>query len=78
MSNSESRYDSFHRLNTQVFNAHCMHMVCSVLEIKTVPLAMLQTVNAVSSSGVSVVTLKDIFFLGLDLTVTEINIKKYR
>ena len=32
------------------------------------------TVNAVSSSGV-VVTL-EIFFLGLGLTVTEINIKK--
>ena len=34
----------------------------------------IKTVNAVSSSGV-VVTL-EIFFLGLGLTVTEINIKK--
>ena len=37
-------------------------------------LAPIKTVNAVSSSGV-VVTL-EIFFFGLGLTVTEINIKK--
>ena len=35
----------------------------------------IKTVNAVPSSGV-VVTLGEIFFFGLGLTVTEINIKK--
>ena len=35
------------------------------------------TVNAVSSSGVAV-RLKEIFLPGLDLTVTDINTKKYR
>ena len=45
---------------------HCYHM----------PGTTTITVNAVLSSGV-VVTL-EIFFLGLGLTVTEINIKKIR